>query len=339
MKKFLTIVVGLFSMFSFIFMGSAISAEKVIKLDMSSFLPSTHKGSIVVEDWCKEVEKRTNGKVKINFHPGGTLTPGPQAYDSLVKGISDLASSSLAYTRGRFHMFELLDLPLGIKTGYMATKLSNDYYKHFKPKEFDDVKFLFFSSHGPGLIHSKMPIRNLEELQGKKIRCPGGTQVEVLKILGAIPVAMPMNDSYDALSKGIVDGMVGPSDVMFSYRLGEVVKYTTESFGASYVNTFFIAMNKEKWRSMPPDIQKIMETVSDEWASKGTAWDEADADGKNFMLKRGNKIISLSKEEDARWAARVKPLLDQYVKEKSAKGVPAAEGLKFCQEYLKKNQK
>jgi TRAP-type C4-dicarboxylate transport system substrate-binding protein len=99
-------------------------------------------------------------------------------------------------------------------------------------------------------------------------------------------------------------------------------------------------MNKAKWNSMPPDIRKIFTEVNNEWIEKtGKLWDEIDKDGIDFITKRGVKITSLSKEEDARWAEAMKPLSDEYLRDTAAKGLPGNEALKFCQDWIKANQK
>ena len=72
---------------------------------------------------------------------------------------------------------------------------------------------------------------------------------------------------------------------------------------------------------------------------QGRLWDEMDQEGRDFALKKGNKFISLTKEEDGRWAEKVKPLLNEYVKEMKEKGLPGDQVLKFCLDYLKANQK
>jgi len=99
-------------------------------------------------------------------------------------------------------------------------------------------------------------------------------------------------------------------------------------------------MNKEKWDSLPPDIQKTIEAIDGEWIEKnGKLWDEIDKEGKGYALKRGIKFIPLSKEENTRWAEKVNPLLDDYVKNMKAKGLPGQEALKYCLDYLKEHQK
>jgi TRAP-type C4-dicarboxylate transport system substrate-binding protein len=310
-----------------------------VKLNYSNFFPAPHTNCILSVEWGKEIEKRTNGRVKITVFPGGTLTPADKCYDGVVKGISDLGMSVPSYTMGRFPLSEVLDLPLGAKTAFVATRLVNDFYKKFKPKEFDDVKIMYLHAHGPGIVHTRSkPIYKLEDLKGVKIRATG-TTAKVAASLGATPVAMPMPETYDSISRGVADGVVCPMEALKGWKLGEVVKFTTQDFSSAYSLSFFVAMNKDKWNSLPPDIQKIIEQVNEEWIEKhGRNWDAIDKEGYEFIQKLGNKVIPLSKKEEARWAKAVEPLFAEYVKEKTAKGLPAAEALKFCRDRLKQLQ-
>ena len=98
-------------------------------------------------------------------------------------------------------------------------------------------------------------------------------------------------------------------------------------------------MNKARWQSLPADVQRTIEQVNAEWIDKtGNSWDEMDKAGNAFAAGLGDTVLPLSAEENARWAKAVEPLFDQYVKDKSAKGLPAAEALKFCQDRLKELQ-
>jgi len=325
---------------SILFCGTYLNAaEKIINLTYSNFLPATHKHSTMIDEWCRELEKRTQGRVKVTHYAGGTLTPAAQTYDSVMQGIADIGLGVPGYTRGRFSLTEVIDLPLGIKTSYRGTMMANEFYKTFKPKELNGVKVLYFNFAGPGIVHSRQAINKLEDLKGKKIRTQGNI-TKVAAALGAVPVAMPMGETYDALQKGVADGVLCPYESLEGWQLGEVTKYHVENYGSSYVASFFTVMNKDKFNSLPKDIQGIIEKMSEEWMVKaGKLWDEIDASGKKFVQKRGNTIIKLSAAEDQRWAERMKPLLSDYVKMTTKKGLPGKEALQFCQDYLKKNQK
>ncbi|MCA1961711.1 MAG: TRAP transporter substrate-binding protein [Desulfomonile sp.] len=310
---------------------------KTVELTYSIFFPATHGHCILATEWAKEIEKRTNGAVKINMFPGGTLTPADQCYDGVVKGISDIGMSVVSYVKGRFPLSEVIDLPLGYRAGNQATKLCNAYFEKFKPKEFDDVKIMYLHGHGPGIVNTKKPVEKLEDLKGMKLRCTG-TSSKVASALGATPVAMPQTETYDALQKGVVEGVLSPIEVLKGWKFAEVTNCTTQNFGSSYSLLFFVAMNKKKWNSLPKDVQETIEKINKEWIDKtAKLWVDLDKEGTEFALAKGHKIIQLSKEEDARWAKLMEPILDEYVKSTKAKGLPGDEALKFCQEWLKNN--
>ena len=314
---------------------AAEAPAKPIELTYSIFFPATHRNTTLATEWAREVEKRTDGKVKITVFPGGTLTPADKCYDGVEKGISDIGMSVLGYTRGKFPLSEVIDLPLGYTSGRIATDLVNAYYRKFTPKEFSAVKIMYLHAHGPGFLHTKKPVATLADLKGLKIRCTG-LAAKIVSALGGTPVAMPMGETYDALSRGVVDGSMAPQESLEGWKWGEVVTSSTECYGAAYSTAFFVAMNKAKWDTLPADVQQTIEKVNEEWIPKtGAAWDEMDKGGKNFALARGNKIISLSPEENEKWSKAVQPILDGYVKSVTEKGLPGAEALGFCQDYLK----
>lgn len=312
--------------------------RKAVKLTFSHFWPVGHPITESLAEWGKEIEERTKGQITIVMFPGGTLTSADKCYDGVVKGISTMCSSAPSYTRGRFPLMEVTDLPLGYRSALVAAKLSNAVYKQFQPKELSDVKVMYFHATGPTIIHTKQPVKTLEDLKGMRIRTTG-LGAKIVTALGATPVAMPMGDAYDALSKGLVDGSTAPIASLGGFKWGEVVKYTTQNFGTANVTVFFVVINKKVWNSLTPDIQKIIEQVNEEWIDKiGKVWDQYDLTGRNFTLKLGNKIIPLSKEEDERWVKSVKSTLADYVKDMKAKNLPGEEALKFSLDYLKKNQ-
>ena len=315
---------------------AASAQTKPIELSYSIFFPAPHKNTVLAGEWAKEIEKRTNGRVKITLYPGGTLTPADKCYDGVEKGISDIGMSVLSYTMGKFPLTEVIDLPLGYKSGVAATTLINSYYRKFKPKELDGTQVMYFHAHGPGFLHTKKAVHKLEDLKGIKIRCTG-MAARVVTALGGVPVAMPMGETYDALNRGVVDGSMAPQESLQGWKWGEVVKFTTECFGAAYSTGFFIVMNKDKWNKLSPDIQKIILQVNGEWAEKsGRNWDEIESAGRDFTLKLGNQIISVSGEENERWAKAVQPILTDYVNRMKAKSLPAEEALKFCLDQLRK---
>jgi TRAP-type C4-dicarboxylate transport system substrate-binding protein len=89
----------------------------------------------------------------------------------------------------------------------------------------------------------------------------------------------------------------------------------------------FVVMNKDKWNSLPEDIQNIFTEVSGEWIEKhGKVWTYYDKVGIDYFLTfEGREVIDLSPDEMGRWVAATAPLIDQYISEKTALGLPAAD--------------
>ncbi len=160
----------------------------------------------------------------------------------------------------------------------------------------------------------------------------------IISHLGGAPIAMPMGEAYDGLSKGVIEGILSTIETLEGFKLAEVVKYSTECYGIGYAGVHFITMNKDKWNALPPDIQKIIKDVNEEWVRKtGKLWDELDRSGREFALRMGHQFIPLSKEEEGEWIKALNPLFDIYLKNMKDKGLPGEEVLKFCLEYLEKN--
>jgi TRAP-type C4-dicarboxylate transport system substrate-binding protein len=322
-----------------VFCGAFKVQAAAIQLNYANFFPPTHFNAQLGDSWAKEIEKRTNGKVKFTQFPGGALLKGPEIYDGVTKGVADVGMSLFAYTAGRFPSMEALDLPIGYPNGKTATFVANDFYKKFQPKEIAGVKLLYLHAHGPGLLHSKKEVKSLDDVKGLKIRCTGFS-AKAASALGGVPVAMGQGQAYEALQKGVVEATLAPMEVLKGWKQGEVIKYTVECFSVGYTTAMYVIMNEAKWKALPPDVQKVFQAVSAEWIKKhAEGWDVADAEGRKFSLSLGNKIIPLSKEESAKWAKAVRPVIDDYAKVLAGKGLPGNDYVKFIQGSIEKYSK
>ncbi|OGP54771.1 MAG: C4-dicarboxylate ABC transporter substrate-binding protein [Deltaproteobacteria bacterium RBG_13_52_11] len=318
--------------------GSAISALTTIKaqaepiqLTYSNFFPAGHIQSQLVDSWCKEVETRTKGKVKIKYYPGGTLTKSEECYEGVVKGRSDLGMSVLAYTPGRFPVMGTVDLPLGYTSGKVATAVANEVYRLFKPKELSDTEVMYLHALGPNLINTRgKAVRRLEDMRGLRIRVPGISSELVIKSLGAVPIAKPMPQYYELLKSGQVNGALHPYEAAKGWKLAEVENYVTASYPIASTSTFFVVMNKDKWNSLPKDVQEIIKTINSEWIPQhGEAWDSSDREGMLFFLNHGGQITGFDSQEAARWKRAVAPIIDDYVKVLDEKGLHGRRTVDF----------
>lgn len=308
---------------------------KVYRFSYSIFFPPTHIQCQTAQAWADELKARSQGRIEITLYPGGALTSAPQCYEGVVNGISDIGMSCFAYTRGRFPLLEGLDLPVGYPDGLTATRIADKLAKKYNPAEIQDVKLLYVHAHGPGILASKKPARRLEDLKGLKVRATGLSS-KIVESLGAAPVGMSQPETYEALQKGVVDATLCPIETLKGWKQGEVINFVTDTKAVGYTTAMFVVMNKEKWNSLPKDLQQLFEQVSAEWVEKhGAAWDQADEEGLAFVQSLGKEIIRLDDAETARWQAAVQPILDAYVSAAEAKNLPGKAFLDDIRTLLK----
>jgi len=299
---------------------------EVIKLKAANYLPVTHKMSLLTGWFCDEVKKRTNDRVEIAYYPGGTLLSPVKMFDGVVTDITDMGFSHIQYTRGRFPMMEVFDLPLGFPSGWVATQTSSDFYNKYKPSEWNDAHVLYVNTSGPVILQTvSKPAKSLEDMKGLKIRATG-RMTEVVKALGAAPIPLEMPDVYDALRRAVIDGIMVDLSTLKYWKFAEVVKYVTSTWRLGTGITFYYVMNKAKWNALPPDIQKIFTEVATEAKEKqGHLWNEMDIEGTDLFKSQGGQIISLSDAEVAKWIKAVEPVIGDYKKSMVAKGYKESE--------------
>jgi len=332
----LFVVCFLFSL-TFVLVPSA--EAKTINLTYSNFFPPTHGHAIQGANMIKEIEKRTNGRVKISYFPGGTLTKPRVCYDGVVKGISDIGMSCFAYTRGKFPVMEAVDLPFGYKNGKVATRVAYEFYKKMNPKELQDVKVLVIHAHGPGILAAKKDVNSLDDIKGMKIRCTG-LAAKLAKYLGAAPVAMPQNQAYEALQKGVVEGTFCPIETLKGWKQGEVIDYVIETKALGYTTSMFVVMNKKKYESLPPDIQRIFDEVGEEWVDvHGDVWDYADRAGLKFVIELGKNIHGLSPAQEKKWVQSISPIIIDYQTKMEEKGLHGKKAVKILRDLVAKYNK
>jgi TRAP-type transport system periplasmic protein len=316
--------------------GEPAKPAEQIKLSYSIFFPPTHVQCIAATNWAAEIQKRTGGRVQIAIYPAGSLTKADQCYEGVIKGISDLGMSCFAYTRGRFPLMEGLDLPVGYPNGMTATRIANAMVQKYQPAELGDVKVLYVHAHGPGILASKKPVHSLADMKGLKVRATG-LSAKIVEALGGTPVAMSQPETYEALSKGVVEATLCPIETLKGWKQGEAIEYVVDSTAIGYTTAMFVVMNKEKWAQLPAEVQKVFTDVSQEWIAKhGEAWDQADQAGREFVTGLKRQFIQLPESEQQQWKTAVKPILDNFVKISKEKNLPGDKMLADVQSEIAK---
>ncbi len=308
---------------------------ETINLKMSHFMPTKHPQHKVMEDWAKNMESLSGGKLKITIFPGGALGKPPHQYESAVKGITDMAFGLHSYTPGRFPLTSVMELPFMVKNGEQGSLVLWSLYEKYLRDEFKDTKTLWMFCHGAGqLFTTKKQVKTLDDLKGLKIRSPGPIMSKVLKRLGATPVSMPITQVYTGLERKTIDGVVVPWEAMRPFRLYEKCKYATEA--DIYTMTFFVTMNKKKYESLPADLKKLVDENTGEKMSyiAGKAYDAADGPSREFCIKKGVNVYKLPDAERERWRNIANAVGDQWIEDMAAKGLPGQEILESTVEAL-----
>ena len=306
---------------------SQTTATKVIKLTYALFQPATAGLSKVNTEFAQEIEKRTNGQVQIQIFQSGSLLGGPGMFQGIRNGIADMGNGITSYTAGNFPFTSIAELPNAAESGWVASLAQYDFLAKYQPKEWNDVHVLTVVSSGydiMGVGSAKAPIRTLADWKGKSIRT---NHAEIITALGGTVKDVPMAEVYDSVSKGVIDGVAGGLEPFKSWKLGDVCKYLTVNTAPVQPSIlWYNAMNKAKWNSLPPDIQKTITDVSRDYSGKlGLAWDDQAVAGVEYCKSLGDTIHVLSKDEAAKWVVAITPVIDARLKNLTSRGFTQKE--------------
>ncbi len=308
-------------------LGAMPAFAQDVTLRMHQFLPDqANVPNLILYPWADRVEAASNGRIKIERYPSMQLGgKPPELMDQAIDGVADIVWTVVGYTPGRYPSTEVFELPF-ITTSARAASSAfwQMFEKDMKDGEFKDVKILGTWVHGPGVLHTSTPVKTPADMEGLKIR--GGSRLAnvLLEKVGATPVGMPVPAIPEALSKGVVDGTTIPWEVTGSLKVPELVKNHTEFEGnALYTLGFVLAMNKDRFDSLDPELQKAIEDNSGLEFSILAGGTQADADvpSRQLALDAGNNIISVSGDEIQAWKDASQPVYDEWLADMKSKGI------------------
>ena len=317
-----------------------------VTLRLHQFLPAqANVPKYVLDVWADKIEEESDGRIKIQRFPSMQLggTP-PELIDQAIDGIADIVWTVAGYTPGRFPRTEVFELPF-MMTNAEAT--SKAYWeiaeKYMLDDDFKDFHTIGVWVHGPGLIHSKEPIRTVADLNGVKLRAPTRVTNMMFSSMGATPVGMPVPAIPEALSKGVVDATVIPWEVAGILKVPELVSNHTEFGDASlYTTSFIFAMNKDRYESLPDDLKAVIDDNSGgniaEWA--GNNWAAIEEPGlKVVQSKKKNKFHVIPESEVEKMRAAAAPVFERWYREVAKDGIDGAALLADARTLIDKYSK
>ena len=318
-----------FASSTLLFLLSAWKFSHAVDLIVSHPFPARHvQHRLLLEPFKKELEEKSKGRIKVTIHPGGALAPAPAHYENVVAGAFDIGWTLQGYTPGRFPLSGIVELPFLWSSAQEATRVFWQMFEELPAlqNEYRDVKVLATWTHDLGQLYTTAkPVRNLEDLRGLKIRAPGPVQVSMLRALGAVPVTMPAGEVYDALERGVVDGLIIGLSAIKGFRLDQLVKHAT--LANSYVAAMIVAMNEQSYKKLSADDRALVDNLTGRRMAMLGAKnydDEAD-DGLAALKKAKAGIYQLGPAEMEKWRQATAHVSKEWIKEMEAKGRPGKQ--------------
>jgi TRAP-type C4-dicarboxylate transport system substrate-binding protein len=312
-----------------IFLLLARGTSEAIDLILSHAFPARHvQHRLMLEPFKKELEEKSKGRIKVTIHPGGALAPAPAHYENVVAGAFDIGWTLQGYTPGRFPLSAIVEMPFLWSSAQEATRVFWQLFEEVPAlqNEYRDVKVLATWTHDLGQLYTtSKPVRTLEDLRGLKIRAPGPVQTTMLRALGAVPLNMPAGEMYDALERGVVDGLVTGLSAIKGYRLEQLVKHAT--LAKFYVATMIVAMNQQSYKKLSGEDRALLDSLTGRRMAMLGAKnydDEAD-DGLEALKKVKASIYPLTAGETERWKQATNQMSKDWIKEMESKGLPGRQ--------------
>ncbi|WP_027133461.1 TRAP transporter substrate-binding protein [Geminicoccus roseus] len=281
---------------------SAAQAE-TINWKMQSLMPAGSTANKVFEDFTKNVDAMSGGRLKIEVMPVDSVVAADQTLEAIGQGILDGHFGSPGYFAGEDPAFGVLgsfmagyDTPLQFQMFYeygggteIARELYQDYNVHFVGPSFWQAES----------IPARKPIRSAEDFKGVKIRAPGGVVGQVFSALDASVVSLPGSEIFQALSTGVIDA----TDYSTLGQNAQVGLYQTAKYslypGISSMPACDISVNLDRWNELPDDLKAIVETATRQFAADMNAQTLIDDQkaAKSVVADEGVELIDWSPEE------------------------------------------
>lgn len=266
--------------------------------------------------WMDEVNKEAGGAFEIKTFPGPGLANLANAYDRTTNGVTEIAWGIFGPISSQFPKTSVYSLPFETKTGTEAAiGLWRLFANGTVSDEFAKVHLLGLAPF-PGIyLHTKKQIRTMADLQGVKLGLDGRVISRTIENLGGTPVAIPISDFYPSLSRGTIDGSAGAWSGVLTFKLFEVTNHHLEV--ALGNDAGYVVMNKDAYDRLPQSAKSVLDRHTGEVLTKRLvkAVDNSNAFARDKVAAEpGQTIAQLAPDEEARWVAKVAPVIDEWTK-------------------------
>lgn len=305
------------------------AAEDGIHIRFSTWHPpASREVRTVWTPMLEELKRRSNGRITYTLYAGGALGTGPEHYDIVAQGLSDMGYFTATWTPGRFPLTDVLSLAAWVDGKDVGVEIGNATYEKILKQEFPDVKVLELNGCIQAFLWTRKPVRTLDDCKGLRLRTPGGQQTRYISALGAEPVFMPLGDVYLAMETGTIDGVVTCPPLVLAFKLPEVVRHgVIVTFGCVSEG---VVMNKSSWEKTPDDLKPLIEeVVGNPFKTTGGLSQDVYRTMMEEIREKGVELYRLPTDEEKRWFEAFREETKNWVAELEAKGLPAREAVKI----------
>lgn len=285
--------------------GEGGSDGEVVQLQMASFLSPTTAQGQAISWWIKELEARTQGRVKVEQFWDASLLGAQEIRDGVRDQRVELGNVSYAYTPSDFPLTSIVEVPfLGDNIGAQMEALNSLYANDeaFR-SEWEDqgIKVMSFVGVPPALTGAKEPVTTVEWYRNKTVRA-SGFFVRALEAVGGNPAAIPVPETYEAMRTGTVQAYGGLIlDVITPLSLHEVGGHIHDPGLGHYANSTWV-MSTETWNSLSPELQDTVTALNAEFPAQLLAAAERTEDAAcSTILESGGSASIFSPEQTQIW--------------------------------------
>jgi len=300
------------------------------ELKIATFMsPKHYLNRVTFKKLAEDIGKVTGGSTTAKLFASGQLGKGPvQQYKRVIDNVAEISFGIQGYTSTIFPRTLIVSQPgVGTTAAEITGKAWDIYGEHLSP-EYTKVKMLGIWSNTPAsLIMKNKQVTKIEDVKGLKIRALDATNVPMMNAWGASGLAMSISKVYDALDKGVVDGVYVAINALFApWRFSESAKFVTQGMNAQSA-MFWFSMNKKVWDGLPKDDQRAIDALTGrDWSMKvASGWAAPDVKALARAQKgdAGIKIHTVSAAEKARFDAATAKAVNAYLEATEKKGIPA----------------
>ncbi|HWL30765.1 MAG TPA: TRAP transporter substrate-binding protein [Xanthobacteraceae bacterium] len=299
----------------------ALADSPVVLKFASAFPPGSKTNSVSVPAFIKAVEEASEGTLKIQHYPGGTLGASPATQLKLVEdGVVDLAEVVASYTPGRFPELEMFELPFLFDNTREASLAAYKLYSKGLLTGFDNIELAGIAEVGPYYLHSKDKVEKAADITGLKLRAGGPVQGSVVQAMGAVPVGgLPATQIAENISRNVIKGTLMDMGNLYNFRIADAAYYHVINAPLGNVTVMF-PINKKKYESLPPKAKAAFDKYRGEWFS-GVLADNLDKQNEETQARLGedkkHHLVKLSDADLAALKEKFAPLKERWDVEKN----------------------